>query len=135
MTAFTPPEEFAVYLLHQRLSGFPAFSPRLHTRIALRRPGAPRAIIYDRLPLSPRSPATAFRLLTQREACARIRERRTRWPLKYVDSQHIGTTRIALDDLTTFNDAYNAREGFHLARNNCKHYTDQLIQYLLSIKR
>lgn len=123
-------EVLGVYLLQQRLSGFPAWSPRVHRRVAVRAVHAPRAIVYDWLPVAPRDASTLLALVAQRPVMAQLRARPVRWPLKYASAQHLGDTRCSLLDVDAFNRTWR-EQPFHLVRNNCARYTDALCEFML----
>ncbi len=123
---------FDIYFVHQRLSGFPTWSPRLHKRIALHAPSSKRALVFDRLPRSPREPLTLVKLLLMYETDSVLRQRNVRWPLKYA-----GTTLLVrnhpvyLSSVHQFNQSFE-QTPFHLFRNNCDDYANCLAQFLLT---
>lgn len=122
-----------VYLLRQRLSGFPAWSPRMHSRIALHRKSEERATVYDALPVSPRSIHTVSRMLSLQQVGSVVRERRVRWPLKYASSSFLGSAVVDLQDIRAFNENWGDMP-FHLLDNNCGTYTDALRMFLLGAR-
>lgn len=124
-------ESLAVYVLHQRLSGLPTWSPRLHRRIALVRPRARRAIAFDWLPAHPRDSAVAAAALALQPVPARLRKRFVKWPPRYASPRFLGSTAINVDTLRQFNESYVNRAPFHIVSNNCITYADALSKFLV----
>ncbi len=124
------PDSVGVYLLHQRLSGFPTWSPRFHRRVALHARTSRRAVVYDTLPVAPRSLGTASRLLSMQYVQGNVRERKVRWPLKYASARFLGYTSVTSDEITAFNKEWSLK-SFHIVSNNCLAYADALSAFLL----
>lgn len=120
-----------VFLLHQRLSGFPTWCPRVHTRIALLAPNSTRAVVFDRIPVAPRSGDTLASMLTLHNVRGQLRMRRVRLPLSYVTAQKLGETKVRMEQVGEFNKKFD-HIPFHLIHNNCRTYTDTLSKYLLT---
>ena len=135
VVGFIPPHLVDIYFVHQRLSGFPNWSPGVHKRVALHSPKSKRAIVFDRLPRSPRDPLTLTKLLLMYEADSVLRQRNVRWPMKYA-----GTTLVArnipvsLCSVHHFNQSFE-QAPFHLLHNNCSDYANCLVHFLLTANK
>ena len=108
-----------------------------HWMVLVRHAGDDHASVYDFLPTSPKSPATAAKLLAGREVRGEIRSRRMAGvPARGRRCVRVGTTRVGLGGrigiesaISDFHARWNAEE-LKLGTNDCRNHAKELAKWL-----